>query len=72
MRRPSSRISTVPADTRTSTYADRCVCGTDVLPKNWTVRKLSVPLLAASGVKRLVAERDLEIEVMKEIAAKRW
>jgi putative transposase len=35
------------------------------------VRRLK-QLQAEDALKKLVAERDLEIEVMKEVAAKNW
>jgi putative transposase len=36
------------------------------------VRRLKALELENARLKKLVAERDLEIEVMKEIAAKKW
>jgi len=36
------------------------------------VRRLKALELENGRLKKLVAERDLEIEVMKEIAAKKW
>lgn len=36
------------------------------------VRHLRVLEIENSSLKKLLAERDLEIEVMKEIAAKKW
>ena len=36
------------------------------------VRRLKALEIENSRLKKLVAERDLEIEVMKEIAAKKW
>jgi putative transposase len=36
------------------------------------VRRLEALELENARLKKLVAERDLEIEVMKEIAAKKW
>jgi putative transposase len=36
------------------------------------VRRLRQPELENARLKKLVAERDLEIEVMKEVAAKNW
>jgi putative transposase len=36
------------------------------------VRRLKVLEAENARLKKLVAERDLEIEVMKEIAAKKW
>jgi len=36
------------------------------------VRRLKTLEVENARLKKLVAERDLEIEVMKEIAAKKW
>jgi putative transposase len=36
------------------------------------VKRLKILETENSRLKKLVAERDLEIEVMKEIAAKKW
>ena len=36
------------------------------------VRRLKQPEAENARLKKLVAERDLEIEVMKEVAAKNW
>ena len=45
--------------------------GRDMLGKK-KVKRLRQMELENARLKKLLAERDLEIEVMKEIAAKKW